>query len=526
MHDDLPPTTPRRRRWMVWIGIPLVLLTLGGGAYFFFLSRANASLRAVEAELDRTDPYWRLEEIEARRTTPPDAENAAVTVLNARSKLPLGWPSPPVQFRPAEPPDPPLPAEEPPPAEPGDAPLLGGIPGWGDAQPATLDERLMNLPPPVQLDPSLTRDLRTELARAKDALAIADALADQAQGRFVITWGPNPLAVVLPCQQAREVANLLRIHAFLQNQDGQSDAALRTVRALLGTGRAIGDEPTLISQLVRIAIHAIAAQSLERALAQGQPSAEALALAQQRLQAEEAENLLVYGIRGERAMSHATMQAVKAGNVNMAGLTGGGPGNSLRTRLENMGGSVLARSSHPQLLRMLTECLRIVQLPEHTQKEPLDRLEQEVRHADFSNLFVRLLLPAVSKVASAGWRDKALLRCALVGVAAERFRLAQGRWPQTIEELCPTYLKMVPLDPYDGKALRMRALPDGLLIWSIGPDGVDDGGAANRKMVIAKGTDLIFRLWSPEARRQPDAESLPEPNEWGGDLPGEPWSDR
>jgi hypothetical protein len=49
----------------------------------------------------------------------------------------------------------------------------------------------------------------------------------------------------------------------------------------------------------------------------------------------------------------------------------------------------------------------------------------------------------------------------------------------------------------------MRAVADGLAIYSIGPDRVDNGGAMNRRAPNAPGNDLVFRLWNVDARRKP-----------------------
>jgi hypothetical protein len=97
-------------------------------------------------------------------------------------------------------------------------------------------------------------------------------------------------------------------------------------------------------------------------------------------------------------------------------------------------------------------------------------------------------------------------------LAAERFRLHQGRWPGSLEELRPTYLQQILADPYDGRPLRFRRLPDGVLIYSVGPDGVDNGGVIARPFIQSqKGIDLGMQLWDVALRRQPAAELLPVP---------------
>jgi hypothetical protein len=68
--------------------------------------------------------------------------------------------------------------------------------------------------------------------------------------------------------------------------------------------------------------------------------------------------------------------------------------------------------------------------------------------------------------------DHSMIACAL-----ERFRLVHGNYPPTLEALGPPYLAAVPHDVIDGEPYRYRVLPDGsYLLYSIGSNGVDDGG--------------------------------------------------
>ena len=50
------------------------------------------------------------------------------------------------------------------------------------------------------------------------------------------------------------MARLLQADAAIRAHNGDLDGALDSCRAILGAGRSIGDEPFVISQLVRIAI--------------------------------------------------------------------------------------------------------------------------------------------------------------------------------------------------------------------------------------------------------------------------------
>jgi hypothetical protein len=370
------------------------------------------------------------------------------------------------------------------------------------------------VPPEVQLDEALIRDLRAELARddVKDALAATEPLSRQTGGRYNVAWGPNPMLAILPCQEVRPVAALLHMRALLQDQDGQADDALATGRRIVIAGRSLGDQPALISQLVRVATHAVAVQAVERVLAQGLPSADALARTQRLLAEDAAEPLLVYAFRGERALQERFLEGIESGDPAVIGSLG-----SWRGRIEGLF-MWKARRYHPAMLRMFQRAVEIARHEPEEQAGELRRLEEEIEqeagaaHGGDGEL-IRLLMPALGKVASAFRRDRAILRGAVVGLALERYRLEKRRWPKELTELVPDYLTAVPRDPFDGQPMRYKPLPDGVIVYSVGPDGRDDGGALNRRNTVAPGTDLGFRLWDVTARRQPAAEALPPPDE-------------
>lgn len=59
------------------------------------------------------------------------------------------------------------------------------------------------------------------------------------------------------------------------------------------------------------------------------------------------------------------------------------------------------------------------------------------------------------------------------GFAAHLYRLEKGHLPETIDDLTPR-LRQLPLDGFTGKPLLFRPSPAGLVIYSVGRNGVDD----------------------------------------------------
>ncbi len=67
-----------------------------------------------------------------------------------------------------------------------------------------------------------------------------------------------------------------------------------------------------------------------------------------------------------------------------------------------------------------------------------------------------------------------LTRACLV---VERYRLAEGHLPKSLDNLVPVYTKIVPEDPFDGQSLRYRRLKTGFIVYSVNEDLSDNGGA-------------------------------------------------
>ena len=92
------------------------------------------------------------------------------------------------------------------------------------------------------------------------------------------------------------------------------------------------------------------------------------------------------------------------------------------------------------------------------------------------------LLPLVSFCQGFDWIVRyASLRsqrrdATVVAIALARFHVRNGAWPRSLAELVPTLLPEVPVDVFDGQPIRYRRPRSGPIIYSVGPDRVDDAG--------------------------------------------------
>jgi hypothetical protein len=141
-------------------------------------------------------------------------------------------------------------------------------------------------------------------------------------------------------------------------------------------------------------------------------------------------------------------------------------------------------------------------LPMHEQAAIEQVLDAEIRSKRYA-ILARLILPAVGHVASSSRRKHAWTRSLIACLAAERYRQAHHEWPVSLDALVPAELAAVPIDPFDGHPLRFRRLPDGFVVYSVGPDETDDGGnLAEGGNILKTGSDLGYRLWNVDHRRQ------------------------
>jgi hypothetical protein len=84
--------------------------------------------------------------------------------------------------------------------------------------------------------------------------------------------------------------------------------------------------------------------------------------------------------------------------------------------------------------------------------------------------------------------NQARMRMLVVSLAIRAFQLKMGRLPATLAELVPDNLANIPLDPYtSGDALKYRAIGQSFLLYSVGPDGIDDGGKTPPKSAQLNG---------------------------------------
>jgi hypothetical protein len=116
------------------------------------------------------------------------------------------------------------------------------------------------------------------------------------------------------------------------------------------------------------------------------------------------------------------------------------------------------------------------------------------------NLFGCALLDGYRIVADTGFKKKCKRESEIAAtrlvVACHQYRMKEGKFPHTLQELVPAYLPEVPVDPYDAKPFRYK--PEKKIVYSVGEDLIDSDGAGDvlnsSGYPIKRGKDLVYSL--------------------------------
>lgn len=110
-------------------------------------------------------------------------------------------------------------------------------------------------------------------------------------------------------------------------------------------------------------------------------------------------------------------------------------------------------------------------------------------------IFAKMLLPTFERTFEKAMQTQHHIELAKVAVALERFYLAHQSYPETLASLSPDWLPSLPMDPMIQEPWNYQRLETtGFLLYSVGKDGIDNGGVQSRKKDTNTKDDLGWRI--------------------------------
>ncbi len=319
------------------------------------------------------------------------------------------------------------------------------------------------------------------LAAAEEFLAGAQpelegwhvAAARGGRSRFPMKFEDGFMTLLPYTQAMRGIARTLALEAHRRAYFDDPAGAAESLRAAIITGRALENEPIVVSQLVRMACHGIALDEIKRLLPQLDFSAADLARLQAELEATDFRAGLRRGIIGDRVMG-----IVSAKYPTKMGYT-----KPIHTWVHYAGRQQLERS-------FLEQCERMIKLSELPWPEMVVQVENEPdvgKPGPFDWNPVQEFVGGMSTYMRAGARATAVNDVGIMSLAIARYRLDHGQPPDKLEDLVPVYLRSVPIDALTGKPFHYTAGPDGVTLsseWRNRFSQIDPETGADRNLLF------------------------------------------
>lgn len=304
-------------------------------------------------------------------------------------------------------------------------------------------------------------------------------------GNYAVPGGAatNPAAVLPDLAEVRVVARNVAYKAVWEAEQGNTEEALKWVAVNMRLANDLTGDPLLITGLVRAAVASIAVDSLERILHERELPENVPAELYAELDVLRDRKKLAHFLDGERCFTAAyTASPQTAGNfITRVFYVSGAAGLNEVT-------SILAEAVEEEDYAKRRELLTPLEkyganaFPQQGASGP-NPLIQKKGSGPFSggftapwNMMVKATAPALVRAVEAFERQAAQAGLARVALAITAFRRDMGAYPETLGELAPRYLPELPRDPYSGEDFIYTKDESGFLLYSVGPNGMDDGG--------------------------------------------------
>jgi hypothetical protein len=317
-------------------------------------------------------------------------------------------------------------------------------------------------------------DLRSFLKKNEPALALLHRAVAMPDCYFEHNYDQPFFNILLPeLGHTRHGAHLLLLDARCKAADGNARGALEGINCVLAMAAHARSEPFIVCVLSAANIDSRAAAVLEETLASTRPKAEDLAAVtieesapyqRSMARAFRMEEAFVLGFFSTATEDSEALRAVNA------------PPALVIEPFASVWRVFLMPDDIASYRRVMHHYAMWTSRPYSEARSDWEKWEQEFRSKE-AGLFTRMLVPALSGAAKRAAEADAHHLLACTAVAVEKYRAKTGQPPDRLNKLVPDYLDAIPKDPFDGKPLRMAVSQGGILLYSIGPDLKDEGGA-------------------------------------------------
>lgn len=356
---------------------------------------------------------------------------------------------------------------------------------------------------------------RTERMPAASRNAVSQFLADNqvarqqlhaaarlSRARYPVEWKGWLMNIRFPqIEGLKNAAYVMQWEAIACLENGQTEKAAESIVVFIRLAQSLDEDPVIISQLVRNALAAIARRNIEWVLNHRACPSGSLTSMQTAMEELEKPEALTRGLAGELC-----------GLIQFFQASFGEATNFLASASELLGEKMVAGEMEKMVnhLRRNKDADFLFTLETFDSLLKASRQKYPAQLADMEAIFAKVTdattseqhlvsRSLISPLAISPQKfavNVALLRTTSAALAVERYRSANsGRLPGSLADLVPKQLSAIPEDPFTGEPLKYKKLAKGFVVYSVGGDRQDNGGAEKTPVAGDEaGKDITFTV--------------------------------
>lgn len=274
-------------------------------------------------------------------------------------------------------------------------------------------------------------------------------------------------AALLPhLTQIRGACRTLALKALVEAKRGRGDSAMASCETMIRIGKFVDLEPLLIGHLVGVACTSMSLSTANHVVSIANVSDESIDKFLNLLDSIDTQRSVTEALKGERAIAVMTFQQIRDGRL------GDDFGNAIPTASQ-VGNRWLTEAylndDERNYLTLMSKQIRWIKEPKAIRGPKMAAVIDELETSSFRFMLSKLILPALSNVAIAKDRIEAEIRCfrlILVSRKSNAPAIDSMEFPSPQD-----------LDPFTQERLLMRKDDRGWIVYSVGENLTDDGGA-------------------------------------------------
>ena len=351
------------------------------------------------------------------------------------------------------------------------------------------EQKIFPMPPPSGDD---AKDLLTAMSAAEPFIKQMVQALDRPLTRLTPPWRERTINGPIVGHSNGNISLLTYMQRFFGTHSeaalaaGDIQAAVDDIRLMLRLAELAGSDGRMLDGLITSTHLSVTLNHLWSVLESQRCNVGHLTQINESLRRIKASSMLLRCKRGELAAFlnlHSQDESIRAA-----------PNWFQRSKMTDSVARTWQHSIQPLRAQGLEDCLK-------AEQHEVDEIRQQswirrFKMFDYDKTFRATTGITMGFAATSVRLDQALMACAL-----EQYHLQHKTYPDHLTQLVPSHLPSIPTDLYDGKPMRYAPSKTGRYrLWSIGPDGIDNGGIETNPdpSPLKTSKDLGDLIWSYE----------------------------